>query len=109
MSYIIKIHLFISFFGWGGEDDDIYNRIRAKGFKITRYPMNIARYTMITHKKDTPNPERFTLLNSGVRRMTWDGLNSLKYKVVKISKTRLFTRVVVDINEKEVMAAKGKS
>jgi len=97
------------FFGWGGEDDDIYNRIHAKGYKISRYPMNVARYSMITHKKDTPNPERYKLLNSGVKRMSWDGINSLKYKVIKIDKAKLFTRIIVSINEKEVMKAKGKS
>lgn len=96
------------FFGWGGEDDDIYNRIHAKGFKISRYPMSVARYSMITHKKDTPNPERFRLLNKGVSRMKWDGLNSLKYRVVNVVRSKLFTRIVVDINEKEVMAVKGK-
>ena len=103
------VSLFSRFFGWGGEDDDIYNRIHAKGYKISRYPMNVARYSMITHKKDTPNPERYKLLNSGVKRMSWDGINSLKYKVIKIDKAKLFTRIIVSINEKEVMKAKGKS
>ena len=70
--------------------------------------MSVARYSMITHKKDTPNPERFRLLDKGVSRMKWDGLNSLKYRVVNVVRSKLFTRIVVDINEKEVMAVKGK-
>lgn len=50
-----------SFWGWGGEDDDMSNRIRYHHLHISRYPMNIARYTMLTHKKDKPNPQRYVI------------------------------------------------
>ena len=33
-----------SFWGWGGEDDDMHSRIRIKRMKISRYPMAISRY-----------------------------------------------------------------
>lgn len=46
------------FWGWGGEDDDMANRIKYYGYRITRYSNEIARYQMLKHKKDTPNPER---------------------------------------------------
>lgn len=46
------------FWGWGGEDDDMSNRIKFHGFFISRYPANIGRYTMLSHKKDEPNPRR---------------------------------------------------
>ncbi|KAB7499909.1 Beta-1,4-N-acetylgalactosaminyltransferase bre-4 [Armadillidium nasatum] len=46
------------FWGWGGEDDDMSNRIKFHGFYISRYPANIARYKMISHKKNSPNPQR---------------------------------------------------
>ena len=32
------------FWGWGGEDDDMANRLRVKKLFISRYPANIARY-----------------------------------------------------------------
>ena len=32
------------FWGWGGEDDDMSNRIRINKLYISRYPANIARY-----------------------------------------------------------------
>ncbi len=35
------------FSGWGGEDDDMYNRIKHQGLKITRYPVKIARYAKV--------------------------------------------------------------
>ena len=33
-----------SFWGWGGEDDDMANRLRIKKLFISRYPANIARW-----------------------------------------------------------------
>jgi GT2 family glycosyltransferase len=46
------------FFGWGGEDDDIRERVVKKGYSIARYPLEIGRYYMASHSKDKPNPER---------------------------------------------------
>lgn len=46
------------FWGWGGEDDDMANRIKAHGLHISRYPANVARYKMLTHKKEKANPKR---------------------------------------------------
>ena len=50
------------FWGWGGEDDDMYKRIINNGLKITRYKTDIARYTTIKHKKAKVNPDRFRIL-----------------------------------------------
>ena len=35
------------FWGWGGEDDDMANRLRIKKLFISRYPANIARYVIV--------------------------------------------------------------
>ncbi|XP_025016574.1 beta-1,4-N-acetylgalactosaminyltransferase bre-4 isoform X2 [Tetranychus urticae] len=45
------------YWGWGGEDDDMSHRISYHGFRITRYPETIARYSMLRHPKETPNPD----------------------------------------------------
>lgn len=90
------------FFGWGGEDDDLFYRTKKKGLTLTRYPMNIARYTMLRHTKDKPNPERFQYLNNGVKRMSEDGINKLKYKLLATERHKLFTKIRVSIDEKEV-------
>ena len=45
------------FFGWGGEDDDFYNRCLAKDITTIRYPSPISKYTMIKHQRDKGNPE----------------------------------------------------
>lgn len=47
-----------SFWGWGGEDDDMSNRLKFHNLHISRYPVSIARYTMLTHHKAKANPKR---------------------------------------------------
>jgi len=34
------------FWGWGGEDDEMFLRVRAKGMNIVRYPAEISRYVV---------------------------------------------------------------
>lgn len=46
------------YFALIGEDDDLSKRLKHMGYHIARYPVNIARYTMLTHKKEKPNPKR---------------------------------------------------
>jgi len=85
------------FWGWGGEDDDMANRLRVKKLFISRYPANIARYKMLKHTKDKANPERFKFLYSGAKRMAKDGYNSLKYRREKLELKRLYTWILVDL------------
>ena len=42
-----------SFYGWGGEDDDLYHRIQDQNFHVYRSPANIARFFMLKHDKVT--------------------------------------------------------
>lgn len=60
-----------SFYGWGGEDDDFYNRLKHNGIgvkrysgqhfknisKVKRYPGNISRMTMLLHNSSNENPD----------------------------------------------------
>ena len=91
------------------------------GFHITRYKPQIARYTMLSHKKETPNPDRYihlitlfinsiihlalsyfniyrykTLYRSKFRIKT-DGINSLSYERLDLIYKKLFTWVLVDL------------
>ena len=45
---------------------------------------------------------------SGLKRRRWDGLNSLKYEVIDIAKEKLFTRILVRIDEALVMSMTEK-
>ncbi|XP_044253654.1 beta-1,4-galactosyltransferase 4 isoform X2 [Tribolium madens] len=87
-----------SFWGWGGEDDDMSNRIRYHNLYISRYPLTIARYTMLTHKKDKPSPNRYDMLKQGPKRFDKDGLNSLDYKLIQSKKNLLYTWFLVGID-----------
>nr|XP_023026982.1 beta-1,4-N-acetylgalactosaminyltransferase bre-4 [Leptinotarsa decemlineata] len=86
-----------SFWGWGGEDDDMSNRIRFHNLHISRYPLTIARYTMLTHKKDKPSPNRYDVLKQGQKRFDLDGLNNLKYKLMMRKSKLLYTWILVGI------------
>ncbi|KAK5969584.1 N-acetyllactosaminide 3-alpha-galactosyltransferase, partial [Trichostrongylus colubriformis] len=44
------------YWGWGGEDDDMYTRVNLAGYKVDRYNAGIARYTMIRHGVGKGNP-----------------------------------------------------
>ncbi len=87
------------YFGWGGEDDDMYNRVINSGYNIGRYSQNIARYKMLRHRADVPNPDRFNKLYSGEKRFKTDGINSIVYKRLDLALKKLFTWILVDVEE----------
>ncbi|XP_066470320.1 beta-1,4-galactosyltransferase 1 [Tiliqua scincoides] len=89
-----------NYWGWGGEDDDIYNRLLFKGMGISRPDGAIGKCRMIRHSRDQknePNPQRFNKIAHTKETMNSDGLNSLSYKVVRTDKLPLYTKITVDI------------
>ncbi|XP_031157217.1 beta-1,4-galactosyltransferase 1-like [Sander lucioperca] len=89
-----------SFWGWGGEDDDIYNRILNRGMSISRPDSVTGKYRMIKHERDLhnePNPNNPGKLSQTRWTMDKDGINSLKYSVKDIVRDRLYTFITVDI------------
>ncbi|XGW05305.1 hypothetical protein V3C99_016015 [Haemonchus contortus] len=97
------------YWGWGGEDDDMYKRVIYAGYKVDRYNETVARYTMIKHehepKANPINPCRYKLLEHTKDDWKGDGLNSLKYKVLNITSKPLFTHILVDLLEAEERAS----
>lgn len=87
------------FFGWGGEDDDLYQRLIFHKLNLTRYPLSIARYRMLRHLKMNPNPRRIDLVQNGPERFEQDGLNSLRYVLRCVERRKLYTWIYVDIDE----------
>lgn len=87
-----------NYWGWGGEDDDIYNRLTFKGMTISRPSGETGKCRMIRHQRDKqnePNPQRFDRLAHTRDTMHKDGISSLSYQVVKVDKLDLFTRITV--------------
>ena len=86
-----------SFWGWGGEDDDIYNRVVNTGFNV--FSSASGRFLSTCHERDKTNVKRnVEILNDGSR--TNDGLSNLN-DIVNPIVTKLSNdevHVVVDIN-----------
>ncbi|XP_052244832.1 beta-1,4-N-acetylgalactosaminyltransferase bre-4-like isoform X1 [Dreissena polymorpha] len=85
------------FFGWGGEDDDMYLRIVYTGLDVTRNSATVARYKMLRHAEDKLNElnaVRFRLLNTARRRRLQDGIRNVKYTVLKKEYRQLYTWIL---------------
>ncbi|XP_073511278.1 beta-1,4-galactosyltransferase 1-like isoform X2 [Phyllobates terribilis] len=88
------------FWGWGGEDDEMYNRVVAAGMKIERPDPTIARSKAIFHHRDPGNQETgksLHLISKAGQFMHVDGLNSLEYDVIKRISNKLYTKITVNV------------
>ncbi|TRY85762.1 hypothetical protein DNTS_031934 [Danionella cerebrum] len=91
-----------NYWGWGGEDDDIFNRLKFQGMTISRPSGEIGKCRMIRHsrdKKNEANPQRFKKISHTRQTMKTDGIRSLKYTVISIEKEKLYTKITVDIGK----------
>uniref|UniRef100_W5MBF8 Beta-1,4-galactosyltransferase n=1 Tax=Lepisosteus oculatus TaxID=7918 RepID=W5MBF8_LEPOC len=88
-----------AFWGWGGEDDDLWNRVQFAGYTVSRPPGNIGRYMSIPHhhRGEVQFLGRYSLLRHSKDRQSRDGLNNLKYYPV-VSQKALFTNITVNLS-----------
>ncbi|KAL2094437.1 hypothetical protein ACEWY4_009156 [Coilia grayii] len=89
-----------SYWGWGGEDDDLRIRVELQKMKIVRPPADVARYTMVFHKRDSGNEinnNRMSLLRRTSQIWRSDGLNSCSYTTISTQRVPLYTNLTVDI------------
>jgi len=98
MKYFKQI--FKSYWGWGGEDDDLAVRIRYARLNIHRPPAQIARFKMMRHKQQKLNDNRHKQLTKARLLRNKDGLNSVSYKVVEFKLYTSFTYILVDVGKK---------
>lgn len=84
------------FQGWGGEDDDFFERLKSKNIDICRFERAYSYYTMLKHAKEKPSEDRLKFLKSGPLRYHTDGLNSLVYVEKEIVLKDLYTHVLAE-------------
>lgn len=80
----------------GGEDDDLFERLKASQIDICRFAPDHSEYTMLRHTQETPNEDRLVFLRNGHLRFHSDGLNSLVFQEKEFKLHNLFTHVLVE-------------
>lgn len=85
------------FYGWGGEDDDLFFRVSQAGLSVTRFGPEIAKYKMLTHNKEIPNPARFQLMKMDQQIHSAEGLSNLNYTLLSYEVKPLYTRILVHV------------
>nr|XP_019936126.1 PREDICTED: beta-1,4-galactosyltransferase 6-like [Paralichthys olivaceus] len=88
-----------AFWGWGGEDDDLWNRVHYSGLNVTRPDGEIGKYKSIPHhhRGEVQFLGRYKLLRYSKERQHLDGLNNLHYSP-HISLSSLYKNITVDLN-----------
>ena len=116
------------FWGWGKEDADMEYRISAADLKIELpEPIDLGRYTMLKHQHiatwqnevvtmgvedDRSTSLKRTLMGMKEQRNTYDGLNSLNYKIIENESTmsstnsnskKLYKKLTIDVRRAETV------
>lgn len=100
--YILTNGYSNQYWGWGGEDDSLYNRITASGLLLTRPSFVIGRYKMNQEhhfRSDHGNLRNKVLPKKAAREKDKEGLNtisSLKYSV-RTREELLCTFICIDL------------
>ncbi|XP_010874121.2 beta-1,4-galactosyltransferase 5 [Esox lucius] len=90
-----------AFWGWGGEDDDLWNRVQYANYTVSRPPGEVGRYMSIPHhhRGEVQFLGRYTLLRRSKERQGLDGLNNLHYSPL-VSRRLLYTNISVSLSRK---------
>ncbi|KAI9559237.1 hypothetical protein GHT06_016026 [Daphnia sinensis] len=94
-----------AFWGWGGEDDQLYQRVLFHNLTVTRAVedqpslLHQVHYKTLPHPKEKPNPRRNRILKAGSKRFKSDGLINLQYRRMALELKPLYTYVLVDIDD----------
>jgi hypothetical protein len=86
-----------SYWGWGAEDDDLLSRVGHYNMTVIHEPLNFTRFTMLSHHKASPNPDRLKILEETTKRIEYDGLSNLQYQRIFLRRKLYYTRILVDI------------
>ena len=85
------------YWGWGAEDDDMYNRCNFRGLTILRKPCS---FKSLAHNRNIVEQEynrNVALLGDSMTRIDIDGLSSLHYTKTAETKFDNYTKITVEI------------
>ncbi|XP_013194967.2 beta-1,4-galactosyltransferase 1 [Amyelois transitella] len=85
------------FYGWGGEDDDLYARLEAQGIKPCRFEPSTSQYHKVTLESQIRRDRSRKSVIYSKEKMALDGLNTLKFTEVATVLHPLFTHIMVDL------------
>ncbi|XP_033727700.1 beta-1,4-N-acetylgalactosaminyltransferase bre-4-like [Pecten maximus] len=99
-----------SIYVWGGEDDDLFDRFRKYGYKVSRPPAEVGHITTLIHKRNYDNQVSEAILKKIRNHDSKDGLNTLddKYSLVISEERQLFTWLYVRVSEELVLKSLEK-
>ncbi|XP_068233892.1 beta-1,4-galactosyltransferase 4-like [Palaemon carinicauda] len=89
------------YWGWGGEDDDMWRRIDFSDMRVWRYHHTVARYRTIEHTPQVLNKNRYKTLERNTGRYSYDGLNSLRYEVRSVERRPLYSHILAYIGSSQ--------
>lgn len=97
-----------SFWGWGGEDENLYHRVIAQKLTVVRpfdgQPLHSVRYMMQSHKRAVPSSGRFDVMKGGRSGFQADGLVNLNYQKLDYQLKPLCTHVLVNLQPSNTSA-----
>ena len=91
------------YWGWGKEDDDLYQRVLLHNLTVTRpfqsqpFLAHQMHYRSLYHPQEEQNPKRGQLYEEWALRIHFDGLVDLSYRKLKMNLKPLYTHIIVDI------------
>ncbi|XP_075925750.1 beta-1,4-galactosyltransferase 6-like isoform X2 [Petromyzon marinus] len=87
-----------AFWGWGGEDDDLWNRVTFAGYNVSRPEGEIGRYKSIPHhhRGEVQFLGRYSLLRRSRERSQLDGLINLRFEPT-VSVEQLYTNISIHL------------
>lgn len=88
------------FSGWGGEDDDLYQRVKNRFGHIERYSSSIARCIMLQHPIETNiNAQREDILKDSAINSSHDGLSTLTNTYVRtnVDYLPLYVKISIEL------------
>uniref|UniRef100_A0A6I8PHG3 Beta-1,4-galactosyltransferase n=1 Tax=Ornithorhynchus anatinus TaxID=9258 RepID=A0A6I8PHG3_ORNAN len=87
-----------AFWGWGGEDDDLWNRVQNAGYLVSRPEGDTGKYKSIPHhhRGEVQFLGRYALLRKSKERQVLDGLNNLNY-FANVTYDALYKNITVNL------------